>query len=207
MSKYFTLWRNEAVIFPREVIIEGQNEAINSDFKTALKIMKLQSDPEVTEIRKPKLMLSWFYPEPQKIKNLRAALDAMMVFMVPKKMAFSDPMRGIAQDDEKSGEGRQPKVCFEFDAEEIYVSFIQDYKIDLITTDYLHWYKFLMLFANLSKDCAFGRKFDLRTMDLKSFKGKEKAKLMKAQQDVQIPIRLSSTDLSIMEEVERKMNM
>jgi len=207
-NKYFALWRDEHIVFPKTVTINEEVIEVNSNFKIALKILKLQSDTEIAEIRKPKLMLSWFYAEPQKIRNPKTALDTMSDFLVHKKMTVNDPMRGISTNDKADkGVEKQSKVCFEFDAEEIYVSFIQDYKIDLMTVEYLHWYKFLMLFSNLSKECAFTRKYELRTLDLKDFKGKDKAKLEKAKKDVQIPVKLTATELSMMEELAKKLNM
>jgi len=203
----FTLWRTESKSFPKTVLLNNKQAPINSDFRVALKILKLYSDPNVMEIKKSKMMFGWFYSE--SLDNYKVtrqeALEVMVDYLAPPKEDSSDPTRKIIEERKKKqseqGATKPPSYCFEYDAEEIYVSFIQDYKLDLVEINYLHWYKFLMMFSNLSKDTSFGRKVELRTMDLKDFKGKDKAKLMKAQKAIQIPVKLSTVETQMVEDL------
>jgi len=194
----FTLWRSVDNTFPKSVLIAGQETPINSDFRTILKILKIYEDNDVNDVRKFSLILEWFYPVIP-VEYANEALTALVEFVAPPKEEYSDPMRSVYMNNqEKLRKEKSQKYCFEFDAEEIYISFLYDYKIDLVEIEYLHWYKFLIMFSNLSKDTPFQRKMELRTMDLKDFKGKDRARMMKAQKAVQIPLKLSTEEMDQM---------
>ena len=79
------------------------------------------------------------------------------------------------------------------------------YGIDLTDVEFLHWYKFLMLLQTLSKDCPFGRKIELRTMDTKDLKGKDRAKILKAKEEVQIPVKLTEEEVRMTKELMAKL--
>lgn len=65
----------------------------------------------------------------------------------------------------------------------IYSSFIQSYGIDLYDTEYMHWWKFNALLADVSKDCRFSKVMEYRTIDLKNKNlSKEQKKLYSALQ-------------------------
>jgi hypothetical protein len=166
-------------------------------------MLKLHGDPEVIDSKKMSLMLQWFYPEIPTHVPIQAVADAMVKFIVPPDDNPADPTRRKP----KRENAKAPSYCFEFDAEEIFVSFLQEYRINLVSTTYLHWYEFLMLFGNLGKETAMMRKIELRTMDLSQFKGKDKAKLSKAQKAVQIPVKLSQEETSMIEELMRKLGV
>jgi len=189
----------------------GEPVSINPDFRIILKILKIHDDNEVNEMFKIKKMLEWFYLNQLSFAvQPSEALTTLVEFIAPPETEETDPIRELykrVRAERFAGKQPNKKYCFEFDAEEIYISFIQDYKIDLVEIEYLHWYKFLMMFANLSKDTAFQRKLELRTMDLKDFKGKDKTKMMKAQQAVQLPIKLNIEEKQKMEEYLRKLMM
>jgi len=199
-SAPFTLWRGAARIFPTTLSVDGVWTEINPDFRVILKILKLHWDNEIHETRKAGLMLGWFYRTVQ--PHPLESLNALIGFIAPPEEVYDDPTRQLYKH-KKDGAGQRkpPKYCFEFDAEEIYISFLQDYKIDLIETEYMHWYKFLIMFSNLSKNTAFQRKMDLRTMDLKDFKGRERARMQKAQKAVQIPVKYNATELQMVNEL------
>ena len=203
MSK-FTLWRSENKSFPTEVLVGTKFVPIESDYRVALKILHLQGDSTVREVKKIGYMLKWFYSEGLDGVEVGKAIEVMVDFL-----AFSSKNRdsGFVQKVSQKSESKGSKYCFEFDAEEIYVSFLQDYNIDLIDSNTkLHWYKFIMLFGNLSKETALMRKIELRTLDLSPYKGKDKVKLQRAQKEVQIPIKLTMQEASLVEDVMRKLH-
>lgn len=65
----------------------------------------------------------------------------------------------------ESGNG-QPVFDFEVDAEAIYSAFFGAYHIDL-TTDNVHWWRFISLFRSLPQDCELCRIMHYRSVDLK----------------------------------------
>jgi len=192
---FFNLWRKKHKLFPTTVQLEGVDTSINTDFRVALKLLAIYSDNELSDVRKAQLALRHFYSTIPEQSKIQEALVHLKDFLTPPKQnnmlsEFKKAKKG--QDEEENK--KPPQICFEFDAEEIYVSFIADYQIDLIEVEYLHWYKFLILFANLSNETPLMKKVELRTKDLSQFKGKEKAKLVKAQKAVQIPEKVSAEE-------------
>ena len=189
MSNPFTLWRGKESVFPETVKVGGKDVAANADFRVALKILKLYSDPNVSGLWKTKMLLEWFYPELP--RDVAGAIEALLTFMSPPTEDTNDPIKKYANERKSTKKSDSPTFCFEFDAKEIFSSFMQDYGIDLTETGFMHWYKFLMLFQTLSKDCPFNRKIELRTMDIKDLKGKDRAKILKAKEEVKIPVKLT----------------
>ena len=203
MSSPFALWQGGGTAFPETVSLGGRAAAVNADFRVALKILKLYGDTEVGAFWKNKLLIEWFYREwPGDVPGAMAALFA---FMSPPDAGGQDPIKKYARERAAAKKAEGPSFCFEFDAKEIYSSFMQVYRIDLADAPFLHWYKFLMLFQALGRDCPFGRKMEIRTMDIKDFKGKDKARLMKAKKEAQVPVRLTAEELRMTEELMAKL--
>lgn len=73
---------------------------------------------------------------------------------------------------------------FEVDGALIYSAFIQTYGIDLLDTEYMHWWKFNALLADVSKDSRFSKVMEYRTIDLKNNNlSREQKKLYSALQN------------------------
>ena len=193
MSNPFTLWRSKKSVFPETVNAGGKDVAVNADFRVALKVLKLYGDPNVKALWKNKMLLEWFYPELP--HDIAGAVDALLAFMSPPTEDTNDPIKKYVNERRVAKKTESPSFCFEFDAKEIFSSFMQDYGIDLTETGFMHWYKFLMLFQTLSKDSPLNRKIELRTMDVKGLKGEDKARVMKAQEEVKIPVRLTEEEI------------
>ena len=194
MSNPFTLWRGKESVFPETVNVGGEDVTVNADFRVALKILKLYGDPNVSGIWKSKKLLEWFYPELP--LDLAGAVDALMAFMSPPTEDTNDPMRKYVNERRAAKKTDSPTFCFEFDAKEIFSSFMQDYGIDLTEIGFMHWYRFLMLLQTLSRYSPLNRKIELRTMEVKDLKGRDKAKLMKAKEEVKIPVKLTEEEIS-----------
>lgn len=64
---------------------------------------------------------------------------------------------------------------FEYDADYIFSSFYECYKIDLTKTK-MHWWKFKTLFANLSDNCIFSKIMQYRSIEINSKMSKEERK-------------------------------
>ena len=177
--------------------------AVNADFRVALKILKLYGDPSVNSLWKNKMMIEWFYAEwPD---DVAGAVDALTGFLSPKTEDTNDPLKKYVNERKAIKKTEPPSFCFEFDAREIFSSFLQCYGIDLTETRFMHWYKFLMLFQTLGKDCPLNRKIEIRTMDTKDLKGKDRARILKAKEEVKIPVRLTDEEIRKTQELMAKL--
>ena len=68
---------------------------------------------------------------------------------------------------------------YEFDAEYIYSAFMEQYKIDLNSIPYLHWWKFKALFNSLNEEVLFSKIMSYRAIDLSKIKDKDMKKYYK----------------------------
>ena len=207
MSSAFALWQSKERAFPETVKVGGRDVAVNADFRVALKILRIYGDPSVNGFRKNQMILGWFYPAPP--RDVAGAVDALLAFMSPPTEDEDDPIKKYAR--ERGAErgaaakAESPTFCFDFDAKEIFSSFLQAYGIDLAETGRMHWYKFLILFQTLGADCPLGRKIGIRTMDASGLKGRDRARAMKAKKEAQIPVRLTEEELRMTRELMAKL--
>jgi hypothetical protein len=168
--------------FPREIIISGSAYFIDARHKTILLILRQFSEGVKMPSHALQDALKWFYmgnaPD-----DYESAVEGLKTFI-----------RGGVSDTDS--EDQQKTYDFEFDAAEIYVSFLTDYNIDLSVTN-LHWYKFLLLLAHLSPDTAFKRKIQWRFKDLTGLKGTELSDATAYKQSIQLPKNYTTTDLQL----------
>lgn len=68
-------------------------------------------------------------------------------------MDFAFPPQAVPHSD--SGAGEQ-LIFYDIDGDYIYAAFLQQYGIDLIDTEELHWHKFLALIYGMSEDTKLG---------------------------------------------------
>lgn len=98
--------------------------------------------------------LLWFYTcDSVKFKNNVKKFDLKQDFKTKSKAIYS----------------------FEYDADYIFSSFYECYKIDLTKTK-MHWWKFKTLFANLSDNCIFSKILQYRATEINSKMSKEERK-------------------------------
>ena len=68
---------------------------------------------------------------------------------------------------------------YEFDDELIYSAFRDQYRINLQTIPYLHWWEFKAMFSGLKEDNLIVKIMGYRAMDLSKIKDKEEKKYYK----------------------------
>lgn len=180
----FSLSKNKEKILPTALKAEGRIFHINADFRNILKIFRAYADPEIPDNHKASLALRWFFTNDMPTKDI--AMQLLADFL------------GIEERHEETNIPQQ--MDYEFDAGEIYASFLQEYAIDLLEIEFLHWYKFRILLASLGADTALGRKISLRNLDTKQCKDRPKAERAKA--EVQIPQKISVTEYNAQQRLE-----
>jgi hypothetical protein len=197
----FLLYQKKDRVYPESVVVDGKLYSVNAGFKNILRIFDLLDDDKITEHKKICKLQEWFFVD-ELLENVshETAVDAFIGFLRMKKLDD--------EKDERDVEGAVPYIrqfCYNFDAGEIYASFLSEYDIDLIDVD-MHWYKFKILLENLPPECAFKRKIELRFMDLNDYGGRPQGyapTLIRAKDAVQLPVRGGkSYDLQAIEEIE-----
>lgn len=134
---------------PTSVLIDGAAVKINTDFRVCLRILKAFDDERLTEHEKLTVLISLLYPEYP--SNTALAVKQGLKFL----------NRGSELNDANA---KQLQVySFEKDSSYIYSAFKSTFNIDLSTVEYLHWWSFRSLFADLGKDCFFNTLVSLRS--------------------------------------------
>ena len=90
----------------------------------------------------------------------------------------NDKVKKTQEKSEKQTDFKQKTKAiysFEYDAEYIFASFYECYKIDLTKTK-MHWWKFKTLFTNLSDNCIFSKIMQYRSIEINSKMSKEERK-------------------------------
>jgi hypothetical protein len=134
---------------PDAVEIDGREYLLNTDFRTCLRVILAFEDPELTNAEKQMVMLNNIYPEMP--ENIQAALDQANKFL----------NGGNVEKSEEEGVFLPRLYSFSKDANFIFAAFKQTHDIDL-STEQLHWWKFIALFMDLGGETTFSNLIQLR---------------------------------------------
>lgn len=180
----FSLSRSRDKVLPETVTdAQGREIAIDPDFRTVLRCMRVLTDPDVSAGDAAYLLMLWFFKG---------------VFVTD---AFSLFASFLADGTETDG-SEPPMMDCEQDADVIYASFLREYGIDLLETG-MHWVKFRALLSGLSSQSALAARMQLRDMDTSKLKGKDKTKAEKAKRRVALRERVSAEEKAIQQELEQ----
>ena len=165
---------------------------IRTDFRESIKFELLMQDKEITLEDKVKLTINLYYYEPNKIKDYKKALeDILWFYKCGKEKEQNDEDEESEEENEKVENGNTNKkqiYSYEFDAEYIYSAFMEQYKIDLNSIKYLHWWKFKALFNSLNESTLFSKIMSYRVTNTAKIKDAQTRKFYeKMQRLYQLP--------------------
>lgn len=145
-----------------------QGLKIRTDFRESIKFELLMQDSKITEKEKIMLALKLYYYDISKIKDIKLAINEILWFYRCGKEIQQ-------QKESKKDEAKAAKqiYSYEFDDEYIYSAFMEQYKIDLNSIKYLHWWKFKALFNSLNESTQFVKIMGYRAMNISKIKDKE----------------------------------
>ena len=172
--------------YPEYIEVDGEKLKLNTDFRTALKCFEVIDDPNIDD-----------YERTFAVAYL--LLDDIPFEKLDKIMPLLKRYLSCGEDNHSDG---KPDMDLLHDEKYVVASFMSDYQIDLSKTDYIHWWQFMTLVGGLTEDCILNRVRQIRTMDLKDYKGKARQKLAKAKEQLALPTkahRLSQEEEDAME--------
>lgn len=171
----FSLSRNRGSVLADYVIGEdGEKIPIDPDFRCILRCIRVLDDPELDDEKKLFLLMRWFF----KSRYVPDALDLFVGFVSNADCSDDEP----------------PVMDFEQDADAIYASFVEQYGIDLLDVDTMHWRKFSVLLGGINEKTPLGRRIAIRDMDTTNLKGKDKIKADRAKRRVALKERMSKAE-------------
>ena len=142
---------------------------IRTDFRESIKFELLMQDTKITEKEKIMLALELYYYDVSKIKDLKLAINEMLWFYRCGKEIQRQEKKGNNEEELKT----KQIYSYEFDDEYIYSAFMEQYKIDLNSIKYMHWWKFKALFNSLNENTQFVKIMGYRAINLAKIKDKE----------------------------------
>ena len=142
---------------------------IRTDFRESIKFELLMQDNTIKDSDKVIIALNLYYYEPEKITNIKTAVDDMLWFY---KCGKDIKKKEEKDTNQQAGKKEKQIYSYEFDAEYIYSAFMEQYKIDLNSIKYLHWWKFKALFTSLNENVLFSKIMGFRTINLSKIKDK-----------------------------------
>ena len=144
---------------------------IRTDFRESIKFELLMQDSKIDKKEKVMLALKLYYYDISKIIDIKKAVEDMLWFYRCGK-----DLKKISSDEGKTGEDSnkiKQIYSYEFDDEYIYSAFMEQYKIDLNSIKYLHWWKFRALLNSLNENILFSKILGYREINLSKIKDKE----------------------------------
>ena len=134
--------------FPDFVCIHGKEIEIITDFREYIRLLDMLKCKELNAFQKAALLAQYFIDEVEVDEDAISALTKFVVM----DLDVGDEDDG-SEDTEDDPCGSNKKLfSYELDYPFILSGFMRDYQIDLETVEYLHWWKFRMLFDGLSED-------------------------------------------------------
>ena len=141
---------------------------IRTDFRESIKFELLMQDNKIDKKNKIIQALKLYYYNMEKITDIPKAIEEMLWFFACGKK------KNVDNKIEKNNKKQTKQIySYEFDAEYIYSAFLQQYKIDLNSIKYMHWWKFKALMENLNEDTQFVKIMGYRAIDISKIKDKE----------------------------------
>nr|DAH61771.1 MAG TPA: hypothetical protein [Caudoviricetes sp.] len=176
--------------YPGTVEINGSEYEILTDFRDYISFLDMIKDDSVSLGEKQMLIMEYFTEE--KPDDFQCAVESLCDFINMQGIPVCGPGDGC---EEEGQETRARKDLYSFAADYpcILSGFLHDYGIDLQTVEHLHWWKFRMLFDNLSDSTEIKQRIYYRAKDLGTIKDKEERKRIA---EIQRLIRLPEEKIS-----------
>ena len=178
--------------FPDTVNIRGEEVSIITDFREYIRLLDMLKCNELNAYQKRAILGDYFLDEITVDDDAIDALTEFVVMDLDSKGKDSDEDDLDENNSEQSG-SKKNLFSYEIDYPFILSGFLRDYGIDLGTVEYLHWWKFRMLFDGLSEDTEIKQRIMYRGIDLSDIKDKdERKRIAKIQRRIQLPAEVLS---------------
>lgn len=174
---------NKNILLDRLPQYTSSGLRIRTDFRESIKFELLMQDRRMNEKDKIMQALNLYYYDLKEIKDIKQATnDILWFYRCGKEIEKKE------DNSEESEQKTKQIYSYEFDDEYIYSAFMEQYKIDLNSIKYLHWWKFKALFKSLNENTQFVKIMGYRAINLSKIKDKDlKANYRKMQKTYALP--------------------
>ena len=170
--------------FPCVVYVHGEAIPIITDFREYIRLLDMLKCGELNAMQKASLLAQYFLCEMEIDKEAISALTEFVTMEVDS--GKTSPMEEEGRPDQHGS--NKSLFSYETDYPFILSGFLRDYGIDLESIDYLHWWKFRMLFDGLSEDTEIKQRIMYRGINLSDIKDKdERKRISRIQKRIRLP--------------------
>lgn len=167
---------------PAAIEADGRRHGILTDFRDWMEFSDMLHDRETDNAEKAVMMAWWVDGQPEITEGL---VQAVLDFY--KAAALFPPPAADDQTDEEAPQ-KPPVFDWTVDAAFVVADFRRYYGMDLLTTDFLHWWEFLSLFRALPEDSGCMKRIGYRSCDLSKIKNRaERDRIRKIQESIALP--------------------
>ena len=159
-----------------EVVKDRIKINFDTNFRVGVAFEIMMQNTKYSMQAKTYQALKLFYPEMNKIKDTKKAIDDIIWFYSCGKSEEKTSQKN------KKSKNKQI-YSYEFDNDLIYSAFKNQYNVDLEEIEYLHWWKFRAMFNGLKSDNRIVEIMGYRAMDLSKIKDKDMKKHYKQLQE------------------------
>lgn len=174
---------------PEVLVIDGKEYPIITDFREWLRFSDmLKSDiPQNYKLEFLEDMFLEDMPPIYSLEDMDLVMKAITDFLSLSALEF--PVR---QQEEESievfeDEGVKKAIYYEQDAPYIISAFQREYQMDLLSVEYLHWWKFRMLLDGLSEESQIKKRIYWRTCNVSKMEKKERMEILRIRRKITIP--------------------
>lgn len=169
--------------FPDCIEADGERYGILTDFREWLRFHDLMTETEIDGYTKALLMAEWLEEPPEIVtEDIIRELTAF---------ARADGLFPARRGEESEESPHPPWFDFRIDGCWIAGDFLRFYGIDLLGTEYLHWWKFCALLSALPDDSMTMKRIAYRSANLNDIKNPdERRRVTRIQRRIAIPYKM-----------------
>lgn len=171
---------------PCHVFDGKENIHITTDFRDIIRLIDMLEDASVKAEDTIRYILAYFAKEPY---DLAVAIDNLTRWISADEISLKAYNRSREREHSRPYRpAERPFFSFAWDYPYIHAAFLQAYRIDIASIDYLHWWTFLGLFQALPADTELKKRMAYRATDLTDIQSKEERKrIEKIQREIALP--------------------
>ena len=178
---------------PRVVNVNGADVPIITDFREWIKFYDMLHDKKLSDSEKFFFLLSYYKQDPG-VRSVPEFMSPLIDFFTMRNALKSDDT-DLSDTDEALNDGsssdrsaKKSLYDFKIDSRFIISGFLQDYNIDLLNVEYLHWWHFRILLDGLSSRTEFKQRIMYRNANPAEIKDKkERARIIRIQRAIALP--------------------
>ena len=167
--------------YPEKIEVDGIQFALDTDFRTAIRCFEIIEDDSIDDYERALAIIYLLLGDIPVNVDLRKVLKVLQKYLA------------CGNDKNRPSEERKD-MDFIQDEKYIVASFMSDYHIDLSSNESMHWWHFINLLNGLTEECVLNKVREIRTCDLKDFKGKQREKMAKAKRQLALKTKVSHED-------------